>query len=286
VTEPSATGPSATGPSAAQRWREALDAWRIPESVLRSAEDEPWVLPREVFARRARRRREAPEGPSFELAWAALQPPGSVLDVGAGAGAACLPLAGRCTEITAIDPHEGLLADLAAGAAEVGVECRTVLGSWPEAAAGVEPADVVLCHHVLYNVADLAPFAVSLERHARRLVVVELTQRHPIAQLNDLWRRFHGIDRPEGPTADDAVAVLRELGIEPRVRRWARPPTADHPSFEALVDVTRRRLCLPRARHNEVARALTELGHGPNKVPDLGTSWRKLVTLSWQPTER
>ena len=35
----------------------------------------------------------APAGASYERAWAALAPSGTVLDVGSGAGAACLPLA-------------------------------------------------------------------------------------------------------------------------------------------------------------------------------------------------
>jgi SAM-dependent methyltransferase len=209
-----------------------------------------------------------------------------VLDIGAGAGAASLPLAPRCTRITAVDRDEGLLADLTAAAREAGVVCRAVNGSWPEVAASTERADVVLCHHVLYNVPDLGPFVTALTGHARRLVVVEMTESHPIAGLNPLWRRFHGIERPDGPTVDDAVAVLREVGIEARVRRWRRPPVSEHPSFDALVDVTRRRLCLPRARHDQVAGALTELGHGANNAPDLGTSSRKLATLSWRPTER
>jgi hypothetical protein len=44
-------------------------------------------------------------------------------------------------------------------------------------------------------------------------VVVEITGRHPQAWMNDLWLRFHGIVRPEGPRAEDAVAALEELGV-------------------------------------------------------------------------
>lgn len=267
-----------------QRWREALEAWRIPEEILARAEDEPWVLPRHVFGQRVDRQLERPSGPSFQAAWSALRTAGSVLDVGAGAGAASLPLAARCTEMVAVDRHAGLLADLADRAAQAGVACRTVEGSWPEAAVEVPQADVVVCHHVLYNVADLAPFVAALTGHARRLVVVEMTERHPIAGLNPLWRRFHGIDRPDGPGTDDAVAALHELGIHPEVTRWQRPPASEHPSFDALVDTTRRRLCLPRARHDEVAQALREHGYGQGSTPDLGTSWRELTTLTWVPT--
>ena len=57
------------------------------------------MLPREVFARRADRLSREPAGASYDRERAALDPPGSVLDVGAGAGAASLPLASRITEL-------------------------------------------------------------------------------------------------------------------------------------------------------------------------------------------
>ena len=89
-------------------------------------------------------------------------------------------------------------------------------------AAAVPTVDVVVCNHVLYNVADLGPFVVALTDHAHSRVVVELTPRHPASDLNPLWLRFHGLMRPTEPTADDAVAVIREvLGVEPaRTTGW------------------------------------------------------------------
>ena len=133
------------------------------------------MLPRQVFARRADRVTAAPSGPSFERAWAALDPPGSVLDVGSGAGAACLPLLPRATALTAADADAGMLDQLSQRAAAGGITARTVLGRWPDTAAVAGPADVVTCHHVLYNVADVAPFVTALTRGARRVVVAEMS---------------------------------------------------------------------------------------------------------------
>ena len=65
-------------------WRENLAAWAIPEHITAAVPDSPWVLPRQVFARRADRLRQAPAGPSYQQEWETLDPPGSVLDVGAG----------------------------------------------------------------------------------------------------------------------------------------------------------------------------------------------------------
>ena len=90
-------------------WRRDLAAWAIPEEITAAVAESPWVLPRQVFARRADRVRAAPSGPSFQRAWAALDPPGSVLDVGSGAGAACLPLLPRAAYLTAVDADADML---------------------------------------------------------------------------------------------------------------------------------------------------------------------------------
>jgi hypothetical protein len=94
-----------------------------------------------------------------------------------------------------------------------GVEAVAIEGAWPDAADRTPAADVVVCHHVVYNASDLAAFALRLTDHARHRVVVEMTQHHPTSDLNPLWLRFHGLIRPTRPTADDADAVLRELGL-------------------------------------------------------------------------
>ncbi|ASR36487.1 methyltransferase [Prauserella marina] len=266
-----------TGP-AARRWRDELAAWRIPDAILAAAPESPWLVPRKVLSLRADALLGRPEGASFPSAWRALEPPGSVLDVGAGAGAASLPLAGRATRITVLDRDGELLRRCAERARDLlfDLNLDVVEGEWPSAADRVPPADVVLCHHVLYNVADPGPFVAELTAHARRLVVVEVTERHPLTALNHLWRRFHGIDRPEGPTAGDLVAVLAELGIRPEVTRWRRNRSAmaGTTDFATLVEQTRRRLCLPRERDDEVAAAL-RTGHG--------TGQDDIVTLTWIP---
>jgi len=145
----------------------------------------------------------------------------------------------------------------------------------------VPVTDVVVCHHVLYNVPDLVPFVAALTRHARTRVVVELTARHPLTTLAPLWLRFHGLARPTGPTAEDALAVLGPLVPDVAVQRWTRPRTAEYGSLADLVDVTRRRLCLPAERSAEVADALAELGVRDGTPVDLGSSGEDLVTLVW-----
>lgn len=264
-----------------ERWRSDLAAWTIPEHITAAVSESPWVLPRGVFARRADRVAAAPSGPSFERAWAALEPSGSVLDVGSGAGAASLPLLPRCTALTAVDTEPDMLRLLADRAAPSGIQPRLVVGAWPDVADEAGSADVVTCHHVTYNVAKIEPFLAALTDAARRIVVVEMTATHPLVTLNPLWLRFHGLVRPEGPAADDLLAILAGMGVSARSRRWQRPSGRDYESFAELTDVTRRRLCLPPERAGEVAEALADVGVNPERPADLGSSGRDVVTIWW-----
>jgi SAM-dependent methyltransferase len=266
------------------RWHSDLAAWAIPGHITAGVAESPWVLPRQVFARRADRMRLAPGGPSYERAWEALVPAGSVLDVGSGAGAACLPLAPRITTLTAVDTDEAMLGLLAQRAVSAGMTPQVVRGRWPEVAALVPPADVVTCHHVLFNVPDLEPFVTALSGRARRRVVIETTAIHPLVSLNPLWLRFHGLERPEAPTASDVLDILAAMGLRPGHTEWSRPAEADYQSMAELVDVTRRRLCLPAERAGEVEAALVELGTDPGHPTDLGSSGREVVTIWWEGT--
>ncbi len=117
----------------------------------------------------------------------------------------------------------------------------------------------MVCHHVVYNVADIVPFLEALTAHARSAVVLELTSHHPQAAWNDAWRHFWGIERPIDPTADDLVAIVRGLGWAPDV--WHQPRSADDNPFRdpnRALRSTLRRLCLTAERADEVAAYLED----------------------------
>lgn len=243
----------------AQHWREAMQTWALPESILRAAPESPWGFPIEPFRSRVELAKPGALSYSNRRALEALPDGGTVLDVGVGTGAASLPLSPKCALITGVDSSPALLAEFRRQARRVGVAVRTVSGTWPSIARRAPVADVVVSNHVAYNVADLAPFVVGLTEHARHRVVMEITIRHPTAWMADLWLRFHDLARPMRPDARDAVSVVRGLGLP--VQRHAALQKQSPGGFERREDAVawiRRRLCLDADRDDDVAAALGE----------------------------
>ncbi len=247
-----------TADDAAARWADGLAAWAIPDGIRAAAPRDPYRfdVDRFVQAAEAAEAGGPEDSPSLRRSLAAVPPGGSVLDVGCGAGAASLPLVPPAATVIGVDAQPDMLAAFAARAAARGAAVTTVTGRWPDVADDVPAADVVVCHHVLYNVAALIPFVTALTAHARRRVVVELSRRHPLAWLTPYWRALHDVDRPDGPTWRDALAVLRATGIHAEVEHWDAPNRhQDEDPSERLVAL-RQRLCVGPERDAELAAAL------------------------------
>ena len=235
---PAGRGLSAGASRAAGAWRNALDAWAIPPHILEQAEESPWYFPVAAFAAK-----DAGQTLSHRRALDALPDGGTVLDIGIGGGAMSRPLRPTAGRVIGVDSQESMLAGCGAD--------ETVLGRWPDVAASVEPVDVVVCGHVVYNVADLDPFVRALGAAARGRVVVELTDRHPLVEMAPLWRRFWDLDRPTGPKWRDFMDVVSEAGIDAQAEE--RSSSGGGISFgdlDGLATFVRRRLCLrhPRSR--------------------------------------
>lgn len=259
--------------SAADRWSSALADWAIPERILSQAAESPWDLPPWVFSEAANRSLTLPPTPTHLLINAHLPTGGVLLDVGAGGGAASLPLAAKAGSIVAVDQSPTMLRQFLQ-LAEGRAAATTVVGHWPEVATQVEVADVVVCANVAYNVSALGDFVEELTHKARRSVVMELTASHPQAPLSWLWKHFWQLDRPTSPTAEDALEVIRErLRTEVQVVTWTGPePLATAVSPEAVA-WTRRRLCLEPGREGEIRDLLlTHPGATPGQMVTLG--WR------------
>ena len=267
-------------------WRGDIEAWEIPADIKAKCKGGTGMVARRLPAEPV-----VPVVPtgsrSFEREWESLNGSGSVIDVGAGTGDASLVLAARTSVLTAVDTSADQLGALKRRALGVGVPLRAVQGGWPDIANRVAPADLVVCQHVLYDVADLEPFIDALTSHARRRVVVTLAVRPPQAAMNPLWKHFHGLQRPDRPTAWDVLAIADAMELAPTADTWIDiDGFGGYATFDEMVDRTTQRLCLAAERRSEVAAQLMELGVDTSAPMSLGTVGREIATIWWEGTAR
>lgn len=255
--------------TAAQKWRDDLASWAIPEAIQAQAPQDPWIHPVAQF--------RAPDGPipdspAHQAAREALPDGGSVLDVGCGGGRAALALMPPAGLLIGVDHQRGMLEAFAEAADKRGVAHDEIFGDWPDVADRTPVADVVVCHHVAYNVWELPDFVRALTAHARRRVVLELPVRHPLTWMNPLWKQFWDLDRPTSPTAADALQVIRDAGYDAHLVEYDDVTQRIPLDPRAQAESACIRLCLPVDRADEVAAAVQAADRG---MP------RRLAAIWW-----
>mgnify|MGYP001828983514 CR=1 FL=1 len=247
--------------TAVEQWATSLADWAIPQHILDQAPSSPWGHDTARFAVDDTLDRSVR---SAEVARAVLPATGgSVLDVGCGGGRAAMSLVPPAERVIGVDENPSMLAAFTEAAASVGARSMTIQGRWPDVADDTPVADVVTCHHVAYNVADIDPFLRALTRHARLAVVMVLPRSHPRSAWSAAWKHFWDLDRPTRPTSDDFAAVLAELGLDAERWEMPRPPLAHAATDpEREVNSAMRVLCLGDDRRDDVAAFLAD--HEPD----------------------
>lgn len=247
------------------RWRQALRHTAVPQSILDAAPDPEPALEPERFRWKPEEDADQPVRPSRRRALEALPDGGTVLDVGVGGGASSLGLVPKPGLIVGVDSLPGMLESFEASARAAGVAARAVLGTWPEAAKEVEPADVAVCHHAMYRVEEVEDFVTALTARARRRVVVELSAYSPLSNLNPLWKAIHGVERPDWRVADEAGRVLAAMGLAVEREDMVLPPRAPEVTPE-LVAFARRRLYVGPERDAEIEAFLRDREPSEHRV--------------------
>ena len=195
--------------------------------------------------------------------------------MGCGGGIAAFALTPPATHVIGVDHQPEMLAMFRNNALRRGVTCETVEGFWPLVADSTPKADVVTAHHVVYNVAEIVPFLRRLDDHSRTRVVLEMPDQHPLAHMSEAWLHFWKLARPNGPTPDDLLSVLHEMGIEARRERWNGAPRAEQ-DLDQAAHFMRIRLCLDASREDEVRTYLRS--HPVPTVREVSTIWWNVGT--------
>jgi SAM-dependent methyltransferase len=249
-----------------EKWKSDLEAWSIPKEIIDKAPESPWIHPPSLF--------QIPKlidlTPSHQKAFEALPANGSILDIGCGGGIAAFAMGKKAGLVIGVDHQVEMLEMFSENAKERNIDSKVYEGFWPEIESKVEVADIAVAHHVVYNVQEIVPFIKAMNSHARKRVVIEMPQHHPLSNLSEAWKFFWNLDRPVNPTPQDFVNVLSELGINAHVQLWDGQLRQER-NMDDAVRFTRIRLCLPASREAEVRQFLEN--YPPSEIRPLATVW-------------
>lgn len=252
--------------ASAIKWKKDLESWAIPQEIIDQAEESPWIHPPVLF--------QMPdtitETVSHQKAKEALPENGSVLDIGCGGGIAAFALAEKAKHVIGVDHQAEMVTMFSENAKNRGLTSEVHEGFWPAIADEVKSADVVTCHHVVYNVQEIIPFLKALDNHANKRVVIEMPTHHPLSNMDKAWKYFWKLDRPTEPNPEDLMEVLKEIGINAQVEYWSGT-AREQLDIDQTAEFNRIRLCLPKSRFAEVKDFF--IGQPGSIERDLATIW-------------
>src|SRR5579864_78700 len=158
-----------------------------------------------------------------------LSPRKTVIDAGAGTGRHAVPLAASVEWVTAVEPSEGMRAMIAPRD-----NMTVVATTWED--AEVAQADLVICCHVLYGVAEPVPFVAKLERSARERVFVMLRETDLPHPARIIRTRLAGSTGPRLPRFSELFMLLLQMGIAADVTFLSYPIATRYSDMEEALE--------------------------------------------------
>jgi 2-polyprenyl-3-methyl-5-hydroxy-6-metoxy-1,4-benzoquinol methylase len=250
--------------AAGDRWRHIQDAAR--GQALRLADPE-WSAGPDPYVGRVDsfRAGQRTDQNLVDFLAGAIGHDASVLDVGAGAGRLCLPLAQSVREVFALEPGPTMAEALEADARARGLSnVHIVRARWQDY---TEPADSVYTAHLVYALPNIEEFVIRLQRLARRWCGIILFAEPPQSHLANFWPAVFAEERLPNPCLPQLLDVLWSLAIYPDVTMLQVPTWPLGHESRARNGLRRRLRIVPGSQADErlgaaMRELLTDWGDG------------------------
>ncbi len=202
---------------------------------------------------------------SHRVAWILqnlnISPGDRVLDIGSGPGTLALPLARAGARVTAIDPAEGMLAELREAALREGIDTITTIHSpWEEidpARDLAPPYDRVVASFSL-TIPDIRPALAMMDAVAAESGSVHIywfADEPPWEQRYiALWEDLHGAPYHPRPKADCLFNVLYGMGVYADVQMHPIEEITLFSTTEEVIDHLSPRMGVETAEQREILR--------------------------------
>lgn len=209
----------------------------------------------------------------------------TVLDVGGGAGRFALPLALKCRHVTVVEPSDSMVAGLREGMKEAGVENLSIVKQdWED--AEVDPAEVLVCAHVVYGVSDIEPFLRKLGSSAtERVMLISFTE-SPMSGMTPFWRRVHREERIDLPALPELLNVMWKMEIYPDVEMIETGSPRSAEDMESALKMLRKFVYVQpdTEKDRRLRKAAEELmTETPDGLVIRGARLRRQALVTWKP---
>ena len=99
----------------------------------------------------------------------------------------------------------------------------------------IDPADVVICSHLIGGTREIRSFLTKLEEQALSHVILVESMASPLVAFEEFWEMVYGEQRVHLPAIPELMDVLWEMGASPSLEMLDPSPIRAIPTRQAAL---------------------------------------------------